>query len=172
MWTRVTRSWGFRQRLLLLLLTLAACTGCDQQTKALAAGQLRGRDAISFIGGVVRLDYAENPGAFLSLGDSLPVAWRTTVFIIAPLLGIAAVLLYTLLRRQARWQVLALALMCGGGLGNLIDRMRFEGYVRDFMVVGIGPVHTGIFNFADMFLMAGCAMWIWNQRDAAAARSR
>jgi len=156
----------------LLLLTLAACTGCDQQTKALAAEQLRGRDAISFIGGVVRLDYAENSGAFLSLGDSLPVAWRISVFIIASLLGIAAVLLYALLRRQARWQVLALALICGGGLGNLIDRMRFEGYVRDFMIVGIGPVHTGIFNFADMFLMAGCAVWIWNQRDAAAARSR
>ena len=172
MWTQAIRSWGYKQRVLLVLVTLAACTGCDQQIKALAAEHLRGRDAISFVGGAVRLDYAENPGAFLSLGDSLPAEWRTAVFTVGASLGITAVLLYTLLRTRSRWETLALALMCGGGLGNLIDRVLFAGYVRDFMIVGIGPLHTGIFNFADMYLMAGCAVWIWSQRAAAAARSR
>jgi len=155
-----------RQRVLWVLLTLAACTGCDQQTKALAAEHLRGREALSFLGGLIRLDYTENPGAFLSLGDSLPVEWRTALFTVGASLGLAAVLLYALLSRRSRGEMLALALLCGGGLGNVIDRVFYGGYARDFVVLGVGPLHTGVFNMADLFLMAGCAAWIWSQRTS------
>ena len=159
-----------RQRVLLVLLTLVACTACDQQTKTLAAGHLRDSEAISLFGGAIRLDYAENPGAFLSLGESLPVNLRTAVFTVGASLGIAALLLYAFLRSHSRWEALALALMCGGGLGNVIDRVLYAGYVRDFAIVGLGPLHTGIFNMADVFLMAGCALWVWSQAVAASSR--
>ncbi len=49
--------------------------------------------------------------------------------------------------------------MCGGGIGNLIDRWAY-GYSRDFLNVGFGPLRTGIFNVADVALMAGCLLFL------------
>jgi hypothetical protein len=42
-----------------------------------------------------------------------------------------------------------------GGLGNVIDRLARSGFVTDFLNVGIGPLRTGIFNFADFALFVG-----------------
>jgi signal peptidase II len=50
---------------------------------------------------------------------------------------------------------IALALCVGGGVSNLVDRLRSSGAVVDFINVGVGGVRTGIFNFADMAIMAG-----------------
>ena len=50
---------------------------------------------------------------------------------------------------------IAFALFLGGGIGNLIDRLTNDGRVIDFMHIGIGSLRTGIFNVADMALMAG-----------------
>lgn len=147
-----------RKRIALVVVTLVACVGCDQKTKSLASQALRGRDSTSFLAGVIRLDYTENPGAFLSLGASLPDRWRTALFTFGCSAGIAAILSYTLLVSKSGWlQLLGLSLMCGGGIGNLIDRWAY-GYARDFLNVGLGPVRTGIFNVADVALIAGCLL--------------
>jgi len=45
--------------------------------------------------------------------------------------------------------------LLAGGIGNLIDRLFHNGLVIDFLNVGIGPIRTGIFNVADMAIMAG-----------------
>jgi signal peptidase II len=50
-------------------------------------------------------------------------------------------------------------LIIGGGLGNLIDRIINKGSVIDFMNIGIGPIRTGIFNVADLAIMAGVLMF-------------
>jgi signal peptidase II len=145
-----------KKRIALVLVTLVSCVGCDQKTKALARRDLRGSDAKSFFGDTVRMDYAENPGGFLGLGALLPIQWRTAVFTIGCSVGIAVILLYTLLASQPGFsQILALALICGGGIGNLIDRWLY-GYARDFLNIGVGPIRTGIFNMADAAVMAGC----------------
>ena len=47
------------------------------------------------------------------------------------------------------------ALIIGGGLGNLIDRILNQGAVIDFMNIGIGPIRTGVFNVADLAILAG-----------------
>jgi signal peptidase II len=144
-----------RKRFALVLLTLVACVGCDQQTKSLATTHLRGREAKSFFADTVRLDYTENSGAFLGLGASLPAEWRTAVFSVGCTFGIMALLIYIfLVPRSTALQIFALALVCAGGMGNLIDRWMC-GYVRDFVNVGLGPIRTGIFNVADATLMAG-----------------
>jgi signal peptidase II len=49
--------------------------------------------------------------------------------------------------------LLSLALLCGGGIGNLIDRVRFR-YVVDYLDLRIWPV----FNIADICVVAGCGM--------------
>jgi signal peptidase II len=152
-------------RLAVVAVILVACVGCDQTTKALAKEHLQGREAASFFGDTLRLQYAENPGAFLSLGESLPHRWRTVVFTAGVGAVLAAVLLYAFLAsRTGPVQVIALSLIGGGGLGNLVDRVLYDGYVTDFLNIGFGTLRTGIFNFADVALMAGMALFMFQHR--------
>ena len=121
----------------------------------------------------IRFDWTtpRNPGAFLSLGASLPDKWRTAAFTIGAAAGLAAVLLYAMLNSQSGLaQVFALSMICGGGLGNIIDRLIYGGYVRDFLNVGVGPVRTGIFNIADVALMAGCLLLVVQELRAVTQR--
>ena len=59
-------------RVAVLLLTLTACVGCDQLSKSAARSYLPRTTVVSLMGDTVRLQYAENPGAFLSLGAAHP----------------------------------------------------------------------------------------------------
>ena len=123
----------------------------------MAQANLRGRPPQSFFADTIRLEYAENTGGFLGLGDSLPEAWRNAVFTIGCTVGLAAIIAFTLLAsRMNAIQILSLSLISAGGLGNLIDRWVCNGHVRDFLNLGVGSLRTGIFNVADAALMAGC----------------
>jgi signal peptidase II len=63
---------------------------------------------------------------------------------------------FSLLSKSGAFSVvLAVSLFIAGGVGNLIDRIMHNGSVVDFLNVGIGPLRTGIFNFADVFVMGG-----------------
>jgi signal peptidase II len=59
--------------------------------------------------------------------------------------------------------------VAAGGLGNLWDRLATGGWVVDFMNLGVGPLRTGIFNVADVALMAGVALVAWPERRGADA---
>jgi signal peptidase II len=145
-------------RVVVLLLTLTACVGCDQLSKSAARSSLPRATVVSLMGDIVRLQYAENPGAFLSLGAALPKPARRAVFtfgIAAVIISVFAVAIFV--PGLGTLQRIALACICAGGLGNLIDRVGQDGYVTDFLNVGIGPVRTGIFNVADLILMLGVA---------------
>jgi lipoprotein signal peptidase len=61
---------------------IVTCIGSDQATKLVAKEYLRPDALISFAGDTFRLQYAENTGAFLSLGSSLPEHWRQLIFTI------------------------------------------------------------------------------------------
>ncbi len=144
------------QRLLLVSLVLAGTVGCDQATKQLAVSELRGEAGHSLLGGIFRLGYAENPGAFLSLFADLPDGVRALLLTGGVGLMLAAMLLYTLATRGLpKLQVLAFTLFTGGGLGNWIDRVTNDGRVVDFMSLGVGGLRTGIFNVADLAIVAG-----------------
>jgi len=109
-----------------------------------------------FLAGTVRLEYALNPGGFLSLGHNIPEAVRASLFIgfnICTMLLIAGFLFF---RRTLDWKLfVAVSFVLAGGIGNLIDRVSNNGLVTDFINVGIGPLRTGIFNVADMAVMFG-----------------
>lgn len=125
------------------------------------------------LGPLADLVPAENTGAFLSLGSGLSVEARAAVFTIATGLGLAAGFVY-LARGRAlgplvRW---GLALVVGGGLGNLVDRLFRGGRVFDFVVLHAGPLHTGVFNLADVALTAGALVLVvsaWRPAPAAPA---
>ena len=144
-------------RRILLALLVFATIGCDRVTKHLATTSLAGGVEQSYLGDTIRVAYAENPGGFLSLGARLPASIRRVAFTVGPALALG--LLGWLAYRQ-RWRGAALvgaALFLAGGASNWIDRVG-NGHVVDFLNVGIGPVRTGIFNVADMAIMAGAVL--------------
>ena len=83
--------------------------------------------------------------------------WIFTILVGAALVG-AAIYLVREAHRIAAVTLIAIALLLGGGIGNLIDRLVNEGRVIDFMNVGIGSLRTGVFNVADMAIMAGVGL--------------
>jgi signal peptidase II len=138
---------------------ISACIAIDQTTKWFAKKYLAPDAFISFAGDTFRLQYAENTGAFLSLGSSLPEPWRHIVLTGFVGIFLLALLAYFLFNPSlSREYVTCLALVCGGGLSNLIDRIAYDGRVVDFLNVGIGALRTGIFNVADMAITGGAIL--------------
>jgi signal peptidase II len=150
------------KRVIVLIVVLLITVGCDQTTKSVAQSQLRFSEPISLFNNMLLFKYAENPGAFLSLGAGLSPAVQQWIFTIVVALVLLALLIYILknLQKLPLMVLIALALFLGGGIGNLIDRLLNEGRVIDFMNIGVGNLRTGIFNVADMALMAGLAIMV------------
>jgi len=141
----------------LLCLLLAATAGCDRVTKHYAMIELAGTPTHSYLGDTVRLDYHENPGGFLSTGADWDAGTRAIVFQVANGAFLLVALAMAFRYQWSRFAAAGLMLFVAGGLSNLIDRMAI-GTVIDFMNVGIGPFRTGIFNVADVAIMAGTAL--------------
>jgi signal peptidase II len=144
-------------RRLALFLLVVSTIGCDRVTKHMAATTLAGTASRSFMGDMVRLQYAENAGGFLSIGADLPPATRTAVFTIGSGVMLLALVGAAIRLRWRGWPLLALGLFVAGSTSNLVDRI-VRGSVIDFMNVGFGPIRTGIFNVADMAIMLGAGI--------------
>jgi len=142
----------------LALLLLLGCVGCDQATKRLALTLLPEGRRVSLLSDVVRLEHARNAGGFLGAGAGLGEGARGAIFLWGVALLTLAAAGAAVSRRLPVQQALAWALVAGGGIGNLIDRATTGGWVLDFMNVGIGPLRTGIFNVADVAIMAGIGL--------------
>jgi signal peptidase II len=162
----------FGSRLLLIASVVGSCIGCDQVTKAVAEQSLAGREPLSLLGGIVRLSYAENPGAFLGLGADLPSGIRFWVLGVTVALVLAWVATHAMADRTAGpARLVGLAMVVGGGAGNLVDRVS-AGVVRDFVVLGIDPIRTGVFNLADLAITAGVAVLLCSWRGRGAGGDR
>ena len=143
-----------------MCLLIAGTAGCDRVTKHLAVTALAGGPRQSFLADTVRLQYHENPGAFLAAGATWSPVARAAMFQFGNTLFLAFA---GFLAARYRWSRVArcgLILFLAGGLSNLTDRIAI-GSVIDFLNIGIGPVRTGIFNVADVAIMAGVSMVLW-----------
>lgn len=144
-------------RIMLIVVVVSINIGCDQSTKYLAQKHLRNAGVVQVAGDYVILRYAENNGAFLSMFSTLPRSFRTVMLIILPVIALGLLALY--LFRSTGLSLPFMVALCsilGGGISNvLIDRVFNNQYVVDFMNIGIGPVRTGIFNFADLSILFG-----------------
>ena len=160
---------SFTSRISLITVIFFGCAGCDQITKAIVREHIVVGETRSYLHDTFRLTHAENPGAFLSLGARLPDHMRTILFsVIAAFITLLALGAALWMRDANRFQVAGLALIAAGGFGNWIDRVTQSGHVTDFMNIGIGWLRTGIFNVADMALMAGVVLFlIASQKKAA-----
>ena len=156
-----------RRRAWLLALALVTI-GCDRVTKHAASAALRGTPRRSYLADTLRLEYVENPGGFLSLGAQLPRRWRVLLFDVGTAVILAGAVLLVARRRVPVRELAGVTLICAGGASNLIDRT-LRGSVVDFLNVGIGGLRTGIFNLADVAILAGVALVVWRRaRDASA----
>lgn len=150
------------KRGVLLCFLLAATAGCDRVTKHLAVTTLAGLPEQSYLGDTVRLDYRENSGGFLSAGESWQPGTRTAVFQIANALFLLATVFIAARYQWSRLARVGLVIFLAGGISNLVDRVAY-GSVIDFLSIGVGPVRTGIFNVADVAIMAGVGLLILEQ---------
>lgn len=153
-------------RLALLLMFLVCTVGCDQTSKHVARARLSQMGSVMLPGGLVELRLAQNPGSFLSFGALLPPPVRLAVFTWGVGVGLAALLVY-LTRRACLEAVplIGLSLIIAGGTSNLLDRILRHGLVTDFITIHIGPIHTGVFNAADVLIMSGLGLIIWRLRS-------
>jgi len=142
--------------IVLLLMTI----GCDRVTKQVATSRLAGKPGVSYFADTFRLEYAENPGAFMSLGSGLPDWVRISLLTIGSGVGLVAVAIAAFRLRWTGLSLLGGILFIGGGASNLVDRI-VRGSVVDFLNVGIGSLRTGIFNVADVALMVGVAFIVF-----------
>lgn len=131
----------------------------DQITKVWIATHFAYGDAL-FVTGFFNLVHAHNTGAAFSFlaGEA---GWQRFVFIG---IALAAVLLIGyLLNKHARDTVfcLALSLILGGAIGNLLDRVRLA-YVIDFLDFYYAGWHFPAFNVADSAITVGAAILIWD----------
>jgi len=152
-----------RKRFVLMLQVCVPLVLLDQLTKIWATANLAGRPARSFWGDAVRLEYALNPGAWGGLGGQLPDAARKLIFTVGVGLLLAFLTVYIIRELQPRMVTLALSFLLAGGVGNLIDRALY-GYVVDFLYLGwpgSSWLHTNIFNVADVAVMIGAGILIW-----------
>jgi signal peptidase II len=146
-------------RLLTVLVVLICTAGCDQAAKHLARAGLSPFQSTNLAGGFVELTLAENPGAFLSLGGTLPEPVRGGLLTVGIGAGLICLAGYLVGRARLGWlSFLSLALVWAGGMSNLIDRFARHGRVTDFIVIRAGPFHTGIFNFADLAIVIGTVL--------------
>lgn len=144
---------------ILLIAIVISNFALDQVSKFLARVYIEGNGIINVIGDFFILVYAENSGAFLSLGMNLPQPWKTFVLVLFPAIAIIAGILYLILGKNVSLkQSIAIACIIGGGLGNIYDRAMHGGAVTDFLNFGFGNIRTGILNVADLSITFGALL--------------
>ena len=144
----MSRTW------LRLTLVSGAVVLLDLWTKQWATRTLAFQEPVEVLGPFVRFTYTRNSGVAFGLGAGLPFPYY--VFSLA---AVAVILNLFLRQRVAGFpRQLALALIMGGALGNLIDRLRF-GEVVDFIEIGYGRWHWPVFNVADSAVTVGVILF-------------
>jgi signal peptidase II len=150
-------------RWLVVVGIVASTIGCDRITKDLAARNLANAPDQSFLADTFRLRYVENRGGFLGLGGDLPAWSRAGLFTVGSAVMLVLVAVALPKHRTNLQLLLGLGLLWAGGSSNLLDRVA-RGSVVDFMNVGVGSVRTGIFNIADLAVMAGIVLLVAGHR--------
>jgi len=122
---------------------------------------------ISYFHNTFRLDYVENTGAAMSMGDGLSKTASFWLLSILPLGFLVFLGGYVLLnsKEMGLLKLFSFSLIIAGGLGNVIDRIVFDRHVTDFMNIGILNLRTGIFNFADVCVTSGAIGLLLFYRD-------
>jgi signal peptidase II len=154
--------YSIKTKVIILITNLILWLGLDQWTKILAVEHLKLTGPKLYLSGIVQLIYAENNGAWGNLGGTWGEPWKTIFLVVIPVAVLVAISVTSIINKSAaKLETWSYVLIACGGLGNIVDRIRF-GYVVDFMYVGLGkwPFQTNIFNIADVIIMTGFGVMI------------
>ncbi len=116
------------------------------------------------IGDILRFTLAFNEQAAMGLSAGAASRWVFALLAVGMLAGVGAWLLRT--NSVDRLQIAALALVAGGAAGNLLDRLRWDRGVVDFIDVGFGDARFYIFNVADAAITVGAVLLFLAMRRA------
>ncbi len=122
----------------------------DHLVKYLVASQMIQGESIPVVPEIFHITYVQNRGAAFSMMEG-----QWFFLIVLPCAAILTAMIILFWKRKV-WSVcmnLAIAFICGGGMGNLIDRI-CQGYVVDLFDFRVFPV----FNVADIFICVGCGL--------------
>jgi len=145
-----------RRPLLTAVFIALFTSGCDLSSKhwAILSTATGPRPVIP---GALDLVHWENPGMAFSLMRSWPPTFRAIILGTAALVAIAAGLYVVATRPMPRSATIAIGLIAGGALGNLIDRAH-NGTVTDFLHVHRGAFDWPAFNVADIAVTCGAIL--------------
>ncbi|MDB4916214.1 MAG: Lipoprotein signal peptidase [Gemmatimonadetes bacterium] len=153
---------------------LAAIATADVVTKGMAERMLSPQRIPHDVAGTwLRLTLVYNPGAAFGLNLGSQSRWIFTALTIIALVILGRLYLST--TRGDLPRTFALSMVCAGALGNLLDRLRSEMGVVDFLDVGIGDARWPTFNVADMAVSVGAILlaWVlWQEDRVAMANER
>src|SRR5665213_2730334 len=110
------------RRLCFIFTLLFSVIGCDQVSKRVFSDTLKVTGPLTYLKSTVRLEAAQNQGAFLNLGAGWSAPVRFWFFNIATLMMMFLAWLVFRGRQTSAVKIAALTLILGGGIGNLIDR--------------------------------------------------
>jgi signal peptidase II len=132
----------------------------DQLTKEAIIRAFRLGEGFPIIPGYLDITFVLNPGASFSLLATLPESIRVPFFIVVSAAAVILIVVYrTCYLRADRFGSICLALILGGAIGNLIDRIRY-GVVVDFIDAHLHQYHWPVFNVADSAISVGVTLLI------------
>lgn len=141
-------------------LIIVAVVLVDQASKLWIVQHFVLHESREILPGLFNLTYLTNNGAAFSLLAGQPALWRQVFFLVVA--GVALVCIWFAQRtygRRHRCYAMGLALIAGGAVGNLIDRVRL-GFVVDFLDFYLGASHWPAFNVADSAITVGVTLFI------------
>jgi len=132
----------------------------DQATKALVDRLMSLHESRTLIEGLLQLTYVRNRGAAFGLFSDASLPYQSLLLSVLGLAALLAIAVYAWrLPAGSRLPRTGLALIMGGALGNLLDRVRL-GYVIDFVDAYWGPHHWPAFNAADSAISIGVSLLV------------
>ncbi|MCK5420403.1 MAG: signal peptidase II [Desulfobacterales bacterium] len=134
----------------------------DQFTKGLILRYLPFNNSIPVIKGFFNITHIRNPGGAFGLMANLSPILRSIVFLFISSLAVGLIFyFYQKTPAKYSWLAAAFALIFGGAIGNLIDRIRF-GMVIDFLDFYVGSLHWPAFNIADSAISIGIGIFLYH----------
>ena len=132
----------------------------DRASKWLVARSIPLHDSVSVLPGVFRLTHVQNSGAAFGLFAESSSEWKVALLILFSMLALVVVsaLLWKNSHRITTTGV-GLALILGGAVGNLWDRL-LSGHVVDFFDFYLGSYHWPAFNIADSAIVIGALLLV------------
>jgi signal peptidase II len=145
---------------ILSALIVGGVAGGDQATKALVERRIPEHAVIPVVPGFFNLIHTTNVGAAFGIFSESPAPWKTMLLIVVSAGLLVAVVAMLWRARSVRWLTsVGLALILGGALSNLFDRIRF-GQVVDFLDFYYRSYHWAAFNVADSAIVIGAGFLI------------